>query len=38
MLSQVSIEIGLLPEAPLTDGALVRLLLVVNVANVTLQI
>lgn len=38
MLFQVSVEVGLLTEAAVTQVTLERFLFVVNVANVTLQV
>lgn len=38
MLAEMTIEVGLLSEAPLADGTLVRLLLVVNVPHVPLEV
>ena len=38
MFAEVPVKVGLLPEAPLADGALVRLLLVVDVADVPLEV
>ncbi len=38
VLLQMTIEVGLLAEATLAEGALVRLLLVVNVPHVTLEV